>query len=198
MVGTRSWFGGFLYGIGNKQQGRGEKTLDYTFNPLQETRFQKLKERLKVPFDECRRDHQEALIALWHASFPEVKLTGIRSGQWKDMGWQGSNPSTDFRGCGFVLFENLLFFATTYLASFQRLLFKQEGMRATWAHPFAVGRHLCLIHVDSDARTAFSKTQIFTSDQFSESSIRRRRSIQHPLLHSVSDDGCPVACHGCA
>ncbi|KAJ8468065.1 hypothetical protein OPV22_030617 [Ensete ventricosum] len=60
MVGTRSWFGGFLYGIGNKQQGRGEKMLDYTFNPLQETRFQKLKERLKVPFDECRRDHQES------------------------------------------------------------------------------------------------------------------------------------------
>ncbi|RRT63535.1 hypothetical protein B296_00041651, partial [Ensete ventricosum] len=67
-----------------------------------ETRFQKLKERLKVPFDECRRDHQV------YCFFSKV------------------------------------------------ILFKQEGMRATWAYPFAVGRHQCLVHVDSDARTAFS------------------------------------------
>ncbi|XP_065020060.1 uncharacterized protein LOC135584272 isoform X4 [Musa acuminata AAA Group] len=62
-----------------------------------ETRLQKLKECLNVPFDECHADHQEALRALRHASFPEVKLTGLKSEQWKDMGWQGPNPSTDFR-----------------------------------------------------------------------------------------------------
>ncbi|KAG8064233.1 hypothetical protein GUJ93_ZPchr0004g39616 [Zizania palustris] len=54
------------------------------------------------------------------------------------MGWQGPNPSTDFRGCGFVALQNLLFFATTYPASYQRLLLKQQGMRATWEYPFAV------------------------------------------------------------
>eukprot|EP00268_Persea_americana_P009083 TRINITY_DN13584_c0_g1_i3.p1 TRINITY_DN13584_c0_g1~~TRINITY_DN13584_c0_g1_i3.p1 ORF type:complete len:160 (-),score=21.88 TRINITY_DN13584_c0_g1_i3:498-977(-) len=54
------------------------------------------------------------------------------------MGWQGPNPSTDFRGCGFISLENLLFFARTYPASFQRLLFKQEGTRAAWEYPFAV------------------------------------------------------------
>ncbi|XP_018686104.2 uncharacterized protein LOC103994960 isoform X1 [Musa acuminata AAA Group] len=64
---------------------------------LDETRLQKLKECLNVPFDECHADHQEALRALRHASFPEVKLTGLKSKQWKDMGWQGPNPSTDFR-----------------------------------------------------------------------------------------------------
>lgn len=40
---------------------------------------------------------QEALKALWHASFPETELTGLVSEQWKDIGWQGPNPSTDFR-----------------------------------------------------------------------------------------------------
>uniref|UniRef100_A0ACD6ARV7 Uncharacterized protein n=2 Tax=Avena sativa TaxID=4498 RepID=A0ACD6ARV7_AVESA len=54
------------------------------------------------------------------------------------MGWQGSNPATDFRGSGFVSLENLLFFARIYPASFQRLLLKSQGMRATWEYPFAV------------------------------------------------------------
>ncbi|URD88242.1 ELMO CED-12 family protein [Musa troglodytarum] len=105
---------------------------------VMEIRLQKLKERVSVPFDETRPDHQEALVALWHISFPETELTGLVSEQWKDMGWQGPNPSTDFRGCGFVSLENLLFFARTYPASFQRILFKQEGMRAIWEYPFAV------------------------------------------------------------
>ncbi|RRT51180.1 hypothetical protein BHE74_00054808, partial [Ensete ventricosum] len=43
-----------------------------------------------------------------------------------------------FRGCGFVSLENLLFFARTHPVSFQRILFKQEGMRAIWEYPFAV------------------------------------------------------------
>lgn len=40
---------------------------------------------------------QEALRALWQLSFPERELPGLVSEQWKDMGWQGANPSTDFR-----------------------------------------------------------------------------------------------------
>ncbi|XP_038975381.1 ELMO domain-containing protein A isoform X1 [Phoenix dactylifera] len=144
MVGPRSWFSGLFYRSSNKRQSSGEK--DFTLTFVQEQRLLKLKERLNVPFDETRPDHQvyifyliqEALRALWHASFPETEITGLISEQWKDMGWQGPNPSTDFRGCGFVSLENLLFYARTYPASFQRLLFKQDGMRATWEYPFAV------------------------------------------------------------
>ncbi|KAG8090749.1 hypothetical protein GUJ93_ZPchr0011g28363 [Zizania palustris] len=54
------------------------------------------------------------------------------------MGWQGRDPSTDFRGAGFISLENLLFFAKTFSASFQRLVKKQCGNRATWEYPFAV------------------------------------------------------------
>ncbi|KAF0894281.1 hypothetical protein E2562_037861 [Oryza meyeriana var. granulata] len=107
-------------------------------SPVQEQRLQRLKERLNIPYDETRPDHQEALRALWSASFPDAELSSLVSEQWKDMGWQGPNPSTDFRGCGFVGLENLLFFATTYPASYQRLLLKKQGMRATWEYPFAV------------------------------------------------------------
>ncbi|XP_054813616.1 uncharacterized protein LOC129314262 isoform X3 [Prosopis cineraria] len=135
MVGSRSWIGGFFHRSSAK---RNHKFVDHPLSPLQEQRLQRLQERLQVPFDETRPDHQEALRALWQCAFPDVALKGLISDQWKDMGWQGPNPSTDFRGCGFISLENLLFFARTYPASFQRLLFKQGGHRATWEYPFAV------------------------------------------------------------
>ncbi|VAI88278.1 unnamed protein product [Triticum turgidum subsp. durum] len=81
---------------------------------------------------------REALRALWYATYPDQELQGLVSEQWKDMGWQGRDPSTDFRGAGFISLENLLFFAKTFSASFQRLLQKQSGNRATWEYPFAV------------------------------------------------------------
>ncbi|KAI3905974.1 hypothetical protein MKW98_022403 [Papaver atlanticum] len=40
---------------------------------------------------------QETLRALWDASYPGEELHGLASKQWKDMGWQGKDPSTDFR-----------------------------------------------------------------------------------------------------
>lgn len=40
---------------------------------------------------------QEALKALWSATYPGQELHGLVSDQWKEMGWQGRDPSTDFR-----------------------------------------------------------------------------------------------------
>nr|XP_025649757.1 ELMO domain-containing protein A isoform X3 [Arachis hypogaea] len=81
---------------------------------------------------------QDALRALWNAAYPEEELHGLISEQWKEMGWQGKDPSTDFRGGGFISLENLLFFARNFPKSFQDLLRKQEGDRSVWEYPFAV------------------------------------------------------------
>lgn len=133
MVGSRAWVGGLF----PRTMNRREKIIDLHLTPEQEQRLHKLQERSRTPFDETRPDHQESLISLWNSAFPDVPLTGLISEQWKDMGWQGPNPSTDFRGCGFISLENLLFFARTYPASFRRLLLKKDGKRATWEYPFA-------------------------------------------------------------
>lgn len=134
MVGSRSWIGGLF----NNRLFGGGKTVDYTSNPVQEARLQKLQERMNMPFDETRLDHQASLLALWKIAYPDVPLSGFTSEQWKEMGWQGSNPATDFRGCGFISLENLLFFAKSYPACFFRLLLKKGGKRAEWEYPFAV------------------------------------------------------------
>ncbi|XP_020235469.1 ELMO domain-containing protein C isoform X2 [Cajanus cajan] len=111
MVGSRSWIGGLFHRINTKQN---EKFVDYPLSPVEEERLHRLQERVQVPYDETRPDHQESLRALWDCSFPNVSLEGLISDQWKDMGWQGPNPSTDFR-----------------------LLLKKDGNRATWEYPFA-------------------------------------------------------------
>ncbi|GAB2234662.1 hypothetical protein Droror1_Dr00003922 [Drosera rotundifolia] len=135
MVGPLAWIGGIFNRSGLRRR---DKVADCQFTPIQEQKLQKLKARVQVPFDEARPDHQEALRALWSSAFPDVQLNGLISDQWKDLGWQGPNPSTDFRGCGFISLENLLYFARTYPLSFHRLMFKQDGKRATWEYPFAV------------------------------------------------------------
>ncbi|TVU03809.1 hypothetical protein EJB05_50657, partial [Eragrostis curvula] len=135
--GSPRWIGRGLSCVCIKRKGAYER-ICMNLTPVQEERLQRLKHRMKVYFDPSRRDHQEALKALWHATYPDQELEGLISEQWKDMGWQGRDPSTDFRGAGFISLENLLFFAKTFSASFQRLLKKQCGNRATWEYPFAV------------------------------------------------------------
>lgn len=136
MVGSRTLIGGIFRRSGLKRF-ESNKYLDYTLTPIQKERLQKLQERLNIPFDEESLEHQKALIDLWYLAYPNVKLQGLTSEQWKDMGWQGVNPSTDFRGCGFISLENLLFLAKKFPSAFRRLLFKQSGERATWEYPFA-------------------------------------------------------------
>ncbi|XP_013632924.1 PREDICTED: ELMO domain-containing protein C [Brassica oleracea var. oleracea] len=118
------------------------KRLRFVFicvvTPAQEECLQRLQNRMEVAYDTSIPQHQEALKGLWKLSFPEEELHAIVSEQWKEMGWQGKDPSTDFRGGGFISLENLLYFAKRFPKSFQDLLRKQVGDRSVWEYPFAV------------------------------------------------------------
>ncbi|KAJ7957571.1 ELMO domain-containing A [Quillaja saponaria] len=135
--GTPTWIGKGLTCVCFKHKGNYERIF-VNLTPSQEERLRRLKHRMKVYFDASRPDHQEALRALWYATFPGQELHGLVSDQWKEMGWQGRDPSTDFRGAGFISLENLLFFAKTFSTSFQCLLKKQGGKQVAWEYPFAV------------------------------------------------------------
>lgn len=110
----------------------------FDLTPVQEVCLLRLQSRIDVPYDSSNPDHQKALKALWNAAFPDEELEGLISDKWKEMGWQGKDPSSDFRGGGFISLENLLFLAKNFPKSFQDLLHKQEGVRAMWEYPFAV------------------------------------------------------------
>ncbi|OVA13759.1 Engulfment/cell motility [Macleaya cordata] len=118
--------------------GQNNRNKIVSLSPLQEERLRYLRQRLEIPFDGTSAEHQDALKQLWRLAYPDRELPPLKSELWKEMGWQGSDPSTDFRGGGFISLENLIFFAKKYPESFQRLLHKKEGKRAEWEYPFAV------------------------------------------------------------
>ncbi|XP_024973991.1 ELMO domain-containing protein C isoform X1 [Cynara cardunculus var. scolymus] len=118
--------------------GQIKKFLPPILSPLQAARLRNLQKRLAVPFDGSCVEHQDALKQLWRLAYPNRELPELKSELWKEMGWQGSDPSTDFRGGGFISLENLIFFAQRYPEAFQNLLLKNEGNRADWEYPFAV------------------------------------------------------------
>ncbi|CAL9095462.1 unnamed protein product [Musa textilis] len=115
-----------------------EQYVPICLTPLQEERLRNLRRRLKVRFNGSHLDHQDALKQLWQSSYPNREVPALKSDSWKEMGWQGCDPSTDFRGGGFISLENLIYFAKNYPNSFQMLLHKSEGRRAEWEYPFAV------------------------------------------------------------
>lgn len=53
---------------------------------------------------------------------PERRLESRISDGWKEVGFQGDDPATDFRGMGLLGLENLLFFARTYPAAAAHVL----------------------------------------------------------------------------
>ncbi|KAL9228820.1 hypothetical protein vseg_004358 [Gypsophila vaccaria] len=110
----------------------------FDLTPTQEVYLQRLQNRTDVSYDSSNPEHQDALKVLWNAAFPDEELEDLISEQWKEMGWQGKDPSTDFRGGGYISLENLLYFAKNFQTSFQDLLRKTEGNRAIWEYPFAV------------------------------------------------------------
>ncbi|CAN1765482.1 ELMO domain-containing protein A [Linum perenne] len=142
VVGSRSFIERFLP-AGSIPAGA-STTLHLPYlNALQEERLSNLQRRLGVPFDGSLLQHQDALKQLWRLAYPDRQLPALKSELWKEMGWQGCDPSTDFRGGGYISLENLIYFARTYPNSFQSLLHKKDGKRAEWEYPFAVaGIHI--------------------------------------------------------
>lgn len=48
------------------------------------------------------------VLQLWKELRPDTPLTGRISKQWCEIGFQGSDPKTDFRGMGLLGLHNLL------------------------------------------------------------------------------------------
>lgn len=112
--------------------------------------LRQLQVRISAAFDKEREEHKNALVDLWQAAYPSRPLTPqVEVAGWKEMGWQGNHPASDFRGGGFLALQNLIHYARTYPASFQRIMRKQEGMRAEWEYPFcAAGVNVTVLLVN--------------------------------------------------
>ncbi|KAF2346543.1 ELMO domain [Trinorchestia longiramus] len=65
---------------------------------------------------------EDKLRKLWKALKPDATLQNIVSKQWQEIGFQGDDPCTDFRGMGLLSLENLLYFAETHESAARHVL----------------------------------------------------------------------------
>ncbi|XP_064158481.1 ELMO domain-containing protein 1-like isoform X2 [Anguilla rostrata] len=65
----------------------------------------------REPYDCENPEHEHMLLKLWKTLCPNAPLTGRITKQWCEIGFQGSDPKTDFRGMGLLGLHNLLYFA---------------------------------------------------------------------------------------
>src|SRR5690349_19271365 len=69
-------------------------------------------ERTNIAFDSTNKAHERNLMTVWEVLMPHEKLKSRISAQWKDIGFQGVDPATDFRGMGILSLDNLVYMAT--------------------------------------------------------------------------------------
>jgi len=88
-----------------------------------------------ITFDPESEKHVKLLKTLWAKLSPDTELTGMISKQWSDIGFQGKDPSTDFRGMGLLSLENLVFFVTVYTDHARNIL--SHSLHPVHGYPFA-------------------------------------------------------------
>ncbi|MGH0140474.1 UNVERIFIED_CONTAM: hypothetical protein FKN15_071989 [Acipenser sinensis] len=65
----------------------------------------------REPYDSENPEHEEILLKLWKLLRPDAPLKGRITKQWCEIGFQGDDPKTDFRGMGLLGLLNLVYFA---------------------------------------------------------------------------------------
>jgi hypothetical protein len=122
--------------FGLKQGSSGD--LNYILSESQRDKLQTLAMRADVSYTKDIVEHVDALAALWTLAFPtDERPENLKSEKWKEMGWQGSSPETDFRAGGLLSLENLLWLGNRRPALFEELRRKSRGARSEFEYPFA-------------------------------------------------------------
>ncbi|XP_019389925.1 PREDICTED: ELMO domain-containing protein 2 isoform X2 [Crocodylus porosus] len=76
----------------------------------------------KVPYDSDNEEHEEELIKLWNLLMPHENLKARITKQWCNIGFQGDDPKTDFRGMGMLGLVNLVYFSKHYASEARQIL----------------------------------------------------------------------------
>ncbi|XP_051559494.1 ELMO domain-containing protein 2 isoform X2 [Myxocyprinus asiaticus] len=84
--------------------------------------FEAVEELRKEVFDSDKEEHENMLLKLWDLLMPSAKLESRITKQWGNIGFQGDDPKTDFRGMGMLGLTNLVFFSETFTDEARQVL----------------------------------------------------------------------------
>lgn len=90
----------------------------------------------KTTYDSEDEQHEVKLLRLWNLLMPNTPLQSRVSDQWQEIGFQGNDPKTDFRGMGILGLDNLLFFAQEHTNFAQIAL--THSLHPTRGYGFAI------------------------------------------------------------
>lgn len=152
-------------------------------DPTMRIRTEEFRGVLCVPYDSNKEDHEALLLLLWSVSRPQSPLDARKSHRWKELGFQGTDPATDFRGGGVFALKNLLYLAHAYPEFYHRVLAggggEAEGL------PVAItGMNLTMLIVDIIGWGMRASLEKHTPPP---SSTRKARERLHDLLFGVSE-----------
>jgi len=92
------------------------------FRPNQYIAMKDLRRRVLIPYDPDNEEHHRLLFSFGKSIFGEhFDSKDNKSPKWTSIGFQGPDPSTDFRSAGFFGLENLVYFASTQATTFRRM-----------------------------------------------------------------------------
>lgn len=80
-----------------------------------------LESRRRTAFDETIPEHVDALRDLWSTCFPHLSFER-RSESWSQLGFQGMDPTTDFRGGGMLALDHFRSFARHHRKQLQAMI----------------------------------------------------------------------------
>ncbi|KAI8099735.1 ELMO/CED-12 family-domain-containing protein [Halteromyces radiatus] len=95
-----------------------------------------INERAHTKFDGTNQLHEQKLLKLWNSLMPDVELEARLTRQWGEIGFQGNDPASDFRGMGMQGLDDLVYYSKTYPTSCQRT-FHSSQHPVSW-YPFAI------------------------------------------------------------
>ncbi|RXG58132.1 ELMO domain-containing protein 1 [Armadillidium vulgare] len=98
----------------------------------------RLEDLRTTAYDSNNSEHEEKLLKLWSCLQPKTYFRGKGriSKQWQEIGFQGNDPATDFRGMGMLGLENLLYFAETHPNAAQHVLLRSQ--HPVYGYSFAI------------------------------------------------------------
>ncbi|XP_022656973.1 ELMO domain-containing protein 2-like isoform X2 [Varroa jacobsoni] len=89
----------------------------------------------RISFDSNDSNHVKKLKLLWKGLRDDV-LEDLVSKQWQDIGFQGDDPRTDFRGMGMLGLDQLVFFVTQYNSLARHVL--NRSLHPKFGYSFAI------------------------------------------------------------
>ncbi|KAI7907783.1 uncharacterized protein BX663DRAFT_482060 [Cokeromyces recurvatus] len=114
------------------------RVLEYSLMRIYETNqlLFEIERQMSTKYDSTNEVHEKKLLQLWNYMKPDTKLESRLSKQWVEIGFQGQDPATDFRGMGIQGLNDLLYFVQTY--PHHALSILQHASHPVHWYPYAI------------------------------------------------------------